>query len=198
MRKIVVGISGASGIPVAVEVLRLLKEQKEVETHLVISQSGKVTIRYESDWSLEYIESLADVVYSNDAIGSAIASGSFKTEGMLIVPCRMKTVAGISSGYSDSLLLRAADVTLKEKRKLILMVRECPLNSIHLKNMKTLCDIGADICPLVMTFYNKPGNIEDMVHHLACKCLERFGIELPDYKRWAPKNLHEKREGKET
>lgn len=198
MRKIVVGISGASGIPVAVEVLRLLKEQKEVETHLVISQSGRVTIKYESDWSVEYIESMADVVYSNDAIGSTIASGSFQTEGMVVVPCSMKTVAGIASGYSDSLLLRAADVILKERRKLVLMVRECPLNSIHLRNMKTLCDIGVDIYPLVMTFYNKPKTIEDMVHHLACKCLERFGIEPPEYKRWTPEKTYVKDwEGKE-
>ena len=183
-RRIIVGISGASGIPAAVEVLKLLKQQEGYESHLVISDSGKVTITYESSWSVKDIEGLADCVYDTHSIGSAVASGSFRNDGMIIVPCSMKTVAGIANGYSDSLLLRAADVVLKERRKLVLMVRECPFSSIHLENKLKLCNLGVDILPMVMTFYNKPETIEDMVHHMACKCLERFGIEAEGYRRW--------------
>ena len=184
MKRIIMGISGASGMPVAVEVLRMLEEEPEYEVHLVISDSAKVTITYESPWSVEAIEQMADKVYDIHSIGDAIASGSFRNEGMIIVPCSMKTVAGIAHGYSDTLLLRAADVVIKERRKLVLMVRECPFSGIHLKNMKLLSDMGVDILPMVMTFYNKPKTIEDMVHHMACKCLERFGILPKAYRRW--------------
>lgn len=183
-KRIVVGISGASGIPVSVDILEILHQQEDVESHLVISDSAKVTIQYESPWSVEDIEKLADYTYDTHEIGGAIASGSFRNEGMIIAPCSMKTVAGIACGYSDSLLLRAADVALKERRKLILLVRESPLSSIHLENMLKLSNLGADILPLMMTFYNKPQKIEDMVHHLACKTLEKFGVETAGYKRW--------------
>lgn len=183
-KRIVVGISGASGIPVAVDILKMLRLEEDVESHLVISDSARVTIQYESPWSVEYIEQLADCIYDTHAIGGAIASGSFRNEGMIIAPCSMKTVAGIACGFSDSLLLRAADVALKERRKLVLLVRESPLSSIHLENMLKLSNSGADILPLMMTFYNKPQTIEDMVHHLACKTLEKFGVETFGYKRW--------------
>lgn len=182
--RIVVGISGASGIPVAVEILTILKQEQDYEVHLIISKSGMVTIEYESDYSVQEIQELADYVYSTDDIGAAIASGSFVTHGMLIVPCSMKTIAGIACGYSDSLLLRAADVVLKERRKLVLLVRESPFSSIHLKNMLEVSYSGADILPMMMTFYNKPRDIKDMVHHIACKCLERFGVDVHGYKRW--------------
>ncbi|MFV0528969.1 MAG: UbiX family flavin prenyltransferase [Lachnospiraceae bacterium] len=183
-RRIVVGISGASGIPVAIEVLKMIRQETMYESHLVISKSGRVTIEYESSLSVDEIQSLADCVYNTEDIGAAIASGSYKTEGMLIVPCSMKTAAGIAVGYSDSLLLRAADVVLKEKRKLVLVIRESPFSSIHLKNLLELSNAGAEILPMMMTFYNKPRQIEDMVHHIACKSLERFGIEPTGYKRW--------------
>ncbi len=183
-KRIVVGISGASGIPVTVEILRILRQLEEYESHLVISDSGRVTIGCEGSLDVREIEALADCVYDTHAIGSAIASGSFRTAGMIIAPCSMKTVAGIACGYSDSLLLRAADVMLKERRRLVLLVRECPFGSIHLENMWKLSQLGADILPMVMTFYNHPESIDDMVHHLACKCLERFGIEPQGYKRW--------------
>lgn len=183
-KRILVGISGASGIPVAVEILKLLKLHTAYERHLVISDSGKTTIFYENEKSIEEIEALADCVYNNHSIGSAIASGSYRNEGMIIVPCSMKTVAGIANGYSDSLLLRAADVAIKERRRLVLVPRECPLSSIHLENMLKLSNLGVDILPMVMTFYNNPKSINDMVHHMACKCLERFSITVSGYKRW--------------
>ena len=183
-KRIILGISGASGMPAAVEILKLLRQQEDYESHLVISDSGKVTIAYESSMKVEEIEQLADYVYDAHSIGGAIASGSFRAEGMIIAPCSMKTVAGIAGGYSDSLLLRAADVTLKERRKLVLLVRECPFSSIHLENMLKLSNLGVDILPMMMTFYNHPECIGDMVHHLACKCLERFGIEAAGYRRW--------------
>lgn len=183
-KRIVIGVTGASGILVAIEILQLLRMQKKYEIHLVISKSAKVTIEYESSKSIEEIENLADYVYDFELIESAIASGSFQTEGMIIVPCSMKTLSGIACGYSDSLLLRAADVIMKERRRLVLVVRECPFGSIHLENMLKLSRLGVDIFPMVMTFYNNPVNIDDMVHHLACKCLERFDIEVEGYKRW--------------
>ncbi len=183
-KRIILGISGASGVLAAVEILKLLRQREDYESHLVISDSGKVTITYESSMQVEEIEQLADYVYDVHSIGGAIASGSFRAEGMIIAPCSMKTVAGIAGGYSDSLLLRAADVTLKERRKLVLLVRECPFSSIHLENMLKLSNLGVDILPMVMTFYNHPECIGDMIHHLSCKCLERFGIEAAGYRRW--------------
>lgn len=183
-QRIVVGISGASGIPVASAVLKLLRKTGKVESHVILSESAIVTMRLEAPQEEEKIRELSDVLYDNHNIGAAVASGTFPSMGMIIVPCSMKTIAGVAAGYTDSLLLRAADVTLKERRPLVMAVRECPLNSIHLRNMKTLCDIGADIMPLVMTFYNQPKTIDDMVHHIACKCLDRFSLEPDSFTRW--------------
>ena len=183
-KRVIVGITGASGIPVAVEVLRMLRERPEYESHLVVSESGRLTISYESDCGVEAVEHLADYVYDTRDIGAPVASGTFRSEGMIIVPCSMKTAAGIASGYSDSLLLRAADVMLKERRRLVLAVRECPLSLIHLRNLSILAEAGADILPLVMTFYNHPEGTGDMAHHIACKVLERIGVEAEGFRRW--------------
>lgn len=183
-KRIIVGVTGASGINVAYEVLRLIAAADGYESLLVMSDSAKLTMKLECSFGTKDMEKLADVVYSNDRMESAIASGTFRTEGMIIVPCSMKTAAGIAVGYTDTLLLRAADVMLKERRKLVLAVRESPLNGIHLRNLQTLWEMGADILPLMMTFYNKPETIEDMVHHMACKCVERMGIEPDHFKRW--------------
>ena len=184
-RRIIVGISGASGIPAAVEVLKLLKQQEGYESHLVISDSGKVTITYESSWSVKDIEGLADCVYDTHSIGSAVASGSFRNDGMIIVPCSMKTIAGIHSGYADNLILRAADVTVKEQRILVLAARETPLSGIHLRNLYELSMLpGVRIIPPMLTFYHKPESIDDMVYHIAAKLLEPFGIEAKEYRRW--------------
>ncbi len=183
-KRLVVGMSGASGAILGIELLKILKENPEWETHLVISRGAEATILQETTYKLEEVGTLADKVYSIKDIGAGIASGTFKTEGMIILPCSMKTLAGIASGYSDNLLLRAADVTIKEKRKLILAVRETPLSTIHLRNMLTLSELGAYIIPPMVTYYNKPESIEDMNHHIVAKILDKFDIEVDGFKRW--------------
>lgn len=187
MRRIVVGISGASGMPAAWCLLKMLKEAPEVETHLVLTKAAELTIGYETEKRVEDFRALADVIYDAGEMGAAIASGSFHTDGMIIVPCSMKTIAGIAGGYTDNLLLRAADCMIKERRRLVLMVRECPFSRIHLRNMEFLAECGADIMPMMMTFYNRPESIEDMVVHVVSKALERFQIDTGRYKRWAGK-----------
>lgn len=183
-KRLVVGISGASGAILGIELLKILKENPEWESHLVISRGAEATILQETTYKIEEVAALADKVYSIKDIGASIASGTFKTEGMIILPCSMKTLAGIASGYSDNLLLRAADVTIKEKRKLILAVRETPLSTIHLRNMLTLSELGAYIIPPMVTYYNKPESIEDMNHHIVAKILDKFDIEVDGFKRW--------------
>lgn len=183
-KRLVVGMSGASGAVLGIELLKALKENPEWETHLVISKGAEETILQETDYKPIEIMSLADKVYSIKDIGASIASGTFKTEGMIVVPCSMKTAAGIASGYSDNLLLRAADVTIKERRNLVLITRECPLSTIHLRNMLSLSELGAIIMPPVATYYNKPVCLEDMNRHIVGKILDRFGIELTGFNRW--------------
>ena len=183
-KRLVVGMSGASGAILGIELLKFLKENTEWEAHLVISRGAEETILQETTYKVKELGALADKVYSIKDIGASIASGTFKTEGMIILPCSMKTLAGIASGYSDNLLLRAADVTIKEKRKLILAVRETPLSTIHLRNMLTLSELGAYIIPPMVTYYNKPESIEDMNHHIVAKILDKFGIEVDGFKRW--------------
>ncbi len=185
MRRIVVGISGGSGIPLAVELLGQLCAVEDVETHLVYTKGGEITAAQESELPMEEICGLADVVYDNQDIGARIASGTFWTDGMVVVPCSMKTVAGICSGYTDNLLLRTADVTLKERRKLLLVARECPLNTIHLRNMYELSQMGVEILPPMLTYYNHPKMVEDCTRHIVGKILDRFGIEGEDFRRWS-------------
>jgi 4-hydroxy-3-polyprenylbenzoate decarboxylase len=183
-RKIIVGISGASGAPIAVTLLKALQERLDWETHLVISESGRITIREESGVSVEEVEALADAVYNNADTGAVLASGSFRTDGMVIVPCSMKTLAGIHAGYADNLIQRAADVTIKERRKLVLAARECPLSPIHLRNMYELSQIGICIVPTMVSYYNHPKSIEDVTHHIVGKILDSFGIEYGYFRRW--------------
>lgn len=182
--RIVVGISGASGAEVAVELLRQLQKHESLESHLIYSKAAEVTIKHETKYTLDEICSLADVVHDNENIGAGPASGSFKTKGMIIVPCSMKTVAGIACGYSDNLLLRAADVTLKERRKLVMAVRECPFSTIHLENMHKLSSMGAVIMPMVLSFYNHPDGLDACVKHLAGKLLDQFDMEGESFLRW--------------
>lgn len=186
-KRVVIGISGASGSIIAVELLRAFQQQADWETHLVITDGGKKTISMELKESLDEIVALADVYHDNRNIGAPIASGTFRTEGMVVVPCSMKTVAGIAVGYSDNLLLRAADVTLKEQRKLILIARESPLSRIHLKNLLELSDAGAVVMPPMMSFYNGPQSVDDMVYHIVGKILDRFDLSYQPFKRWNPK-----------
>lgn len=188
MKRLVIGISGASGMPIAVEVLKELKKHPDWMSCLVITKGGERTIEYECEESVEEIKALADECYDLQNIGASIASGTFRTEGMVVVPCSMKTVAGIANGYSDNLLLRAADVTIKERRKLVLVARETPLNSIHLKNMLELSRAGAIIMPPVLTFYNRPETLQDSINHIAGKILDIFHIEYSRFQRWDSEN----------
>lgn len=183
-KRIVVGISGASGAPIAMELLTQLKKIPVIETHLVITEGGKLTIQQETDITVDDAYKLVDIVHENHNIGASIASGSFKTDAMIVVPCSMKTVAGIVSGYSDNLLLRAADVVLKERRKLILVPRECPLGTIHLRNLYEISRLGAIVIPTVMSYYNHPESVEDCTKHIVGKIMDQLNLESEGYHRW--------------
>lgn len=182
-KRLIVGISGASGAPIAVELLKCIKPHG-IESHLIITKGGYMTIQQETGLTALQFEALADVVYDNSNIGATLASGSYKTAGMVIVPCSMKTVAGINSGYSDNLLLRAADVTLKERRKLVLVTRECPLSTIHLRNMYELSQTGVVVLPPVLSYYNRPITVEDCTRHMVGKILDQFGLDSELFRRW--------------
>lgn len=183
-KRVVVGVSGASGSLLGLECLKCLREAG-VESHLVVSRGAEITINQELDMSFDEFCAHADVVYDNRNIGASIASGTFPVEGMIVAPCSMKTLAGIANGYSENLLLRAADVQMKEQRRLVLMARETPFSPIHIDNMQRLCRVpGVMIMPPMLTFYNGPSTLDDMVHHMACKALATFGIECTGYKRW--------------
>lgn len=183
-KRLVIGMSGASGALLGIQMLEILKENPKWESYLVISKGAEETIKQETEYTIEDVIKLADNAYSIKDIGASIASGTFKTEGMVIVPCSMKTVAGIACGYSDNLLLRAADVTIKERRNLVLVARESPLSTIHLRNMLTLSELGAIIIPPMITYYNKPNNLNDLNRHIIGKVLDRFGIEVDGFNRW--------------
>ena len=184
-KKIIVGATGASGLPILTSCLQIIQEASEYESCLIMSDSARITLAHETEYSVEEVEAYADCVFSPEEIGAGPASGSYKTTGMLIVPCSMKTIAGIHSGYADNLILRAADVTIKEQRTLVLAARETPLSPIHLRNLQELAMIpGVRIIPPMMTFYHRPDGIEDMVYHIAAKLLEPFGIEAMNYRRW--------------
>ncbi|OEY87007.1 aromatic acid decarboxylase [Wolbachia pipientis] len=181
--RLVVGISGASGAIYGVRILETLKNLS-YETHLVISNAGKVTLFHETSKTIEEIILYADVYYSEAEIGAKIASGSFKTLGMVVAPCSMKTMSEIASGVTSSLLSRAADVTLKERRKLVLMVRETPLHLGHLRNMLKLTEMGAIIAPPVPAFYNRPHALDDIINHSVGKVLDLFDIKAAYFNEW--------------
>ncbi|MCC8043956.1 MAG: UbiX family flavin prenyltransferase [Clostridiales bacterium] len=191
MKRIVIGISGASGFPLATCLLNELKKMPDVETHLVYTYGAELTAKQESGYDPEQIRELADVCYDNYNIGAAIASGTFLTEGMIILPCSMKTLSGIAHGFSENLLLRAADVTIKEQRKLVLAVRESPLSSIHLENMLAVSRLhNVFVMPPLMTYYMngssglEPITVSDMERHMVGKMLQPFGIEMEGFRRW--------------
>ncbi|MGA3127357.1 MAG: UbiX family flavin prenyltransferase [Candidatus Korobacteraceae bacterium] len=192
-QRLVVGISGASGAILGIDLLKTMRQQfPSWETHLVISGGARRTIEQETSYSIEEVESLATKCHSLENIGASIASGTFKTAGMVVVPCSMKTVAGVAHGMSTNLLLRAADVTIKERRKLVLVARESPLSSIHLHNLTMVASVGAIVMPPVMTFYNHPRSIEDMTRHIVGKILDVFDLEIGGFQRWAPEEAGEK------
>jgi flavin prenyltransferase len=182
-RRLTIGISGASGIVYGIRMLELLRET-DVETHLVMSRSAEMTLAYETDLKIKDIRALAKVNHPNTDIGASISSGSFQTMGMVVAPCSIKTMSEIATGVTGSLLSRAADVVLKERRRLVLAVRETPLHSGHLRTMAQLADMGAVIAPIVPAFYNRPKTIDDIVNHTVGRLLDLFGLDMPVVKRW--------------
>ena len=184
MKRIVIGISGASGPHYGIRLLEVLKDFNDVETHLVISEAAKTNIVLESEWNVESVEALADFVYPSHDVAAAIASGSFHTEGMVIAPCSIKTLSGLANSYDTNLLIRAGDVALKEKRKLIILLRETPLHLGHLRLMTTVAEIGATIMPPVPAFYHRPRTIEDIIDHAIGKILDQFCLKHQLFQRW--------------
>ncbi len=182
-KTLVVGISGSSGAILGIRLLEVLWS-KSYETHLIITSTAARIIEHETKFKVKDVKKLATKVYDNSDFFAPSASGSFKTEGMVIIPCSMKTLAGIASGYSDNLLLRSADVCLKERRKLVLVTRETPLSLIHVENMAKVARAGAVVLPPMLSFYTKPKKIEDMVNYILGKVLDVLGIENELYERW--------------
>jgi 4-hydroxy-3-polyprenylbenzoate decarboxylase len=182
-KRLVVGISGASGIIYGVRLLQVLKDT-DYETHLIISKSGELNIQIETDYDPADVKAMADYVYDHKNIAASLASGSFLTEGMVVVPCTIKTLSGIANSYNENLLVRAADVTLKEKRKLALVVRETPLHKGHLRLLTMAADMGAHILPPVPSFYHMPKTIEDIIDQTIGKIFDFMGIEHNLFRRW--------------
>ncbi|MCL2165327.1 MAG: UbiX family flavin prenyltransferase [Oscillospiraceae bacterium] len=183
-KRIIIGISGASGIQLGITVLNILLQHPDWETHLIMTRGAEITLGYEADITPDEVRAMADVVHHIDDIAASISSGTFKTEGMIIVPCSMKTAAGIANGYAENLLLRAADVVIKEHRRLLLIPRESPLSPIHLRNLLTLSELGAFILPPVPAFYQKPADMNDVIDHIAGRALGYFGIETALFRPW--------------
>lgn len=186
MKRLIIGISGASGVIYGIRTLQVLQQVSGVETHLIISQVARQTLALESDYTMREIQALADVVHDVRHIAASISSGSYKTEGMAILPCSMKTLSGIVYSYSDGLLTRAADVVLKERRRLVLCVRETPLHLGHLRMMTTAAELGAIIMPPVPAFYHRPQGMMDIVDQTVNRVLDQFDVELDEdlFTRW--------------
>lgn len=182
--RIVVGVTGASGVEMSLYLLRALHYVNDCEVHLVVSDAAQKTWGLETDFDIDALFSLADAVYDSHNMAALISSGSYVTDGMIIMPCSMKTLAGITSGYSDNLIARAADVCLKEGRKLVLVPREMPLSRVHLRNLKEAADIGCVIVPPMLTFYNGPKTMDDQINHIVGKVLMQFGISYDKFKPW--------------
>jgi 4-hydroxy-3-polyprenylbenzoate decarboxylase len=182
-KRIVIGLSGASGVIYGVRILELLKDT-DYETHLIMSNSGKLNIRIETDFTPEQVAAMATHTYDDNDMAAAVSSGSFLTEGMIVAPCTIKSLSGIANSYTTNLLVRAADVTLKEKRKLVLVVRETPLHKGHLRLMFMAADIGAHILPPIPSFYHKPKTIQDIVDQTIGKVFDYMGIRHDLFARW--------------
>ena len=196
-KRIVVGISGASGVTYGVRLLELLRET-DFETHLIISKAGRLNIEIETDYHPDAVEAMADVVYDHRNMAASLSSGSFLTEGMVVVPCTIKSLSGIANSYNENLLVRAADVTLKEKRKLVLVIRETPLHVGHLRLMTLAAEMGAHLLPPVPSFYHQPKTLEDIIDQTIGKVFDYMGIEHDLFKRWGEKKKIEKPRKKNT
>lgn len=192
-KRIVIGISGASGVIYGVRMLELLKET-DFETHLIISESGRLNIEIETGYKPRDVEAMADFVYDHKDMAASLSSGSFLTEGMVVIPCTIKSLSGIANSYNENLLVRAADVTLKEKRKLVLVVRETPLHIGHLRLMTLAAEMGAHLVPPVPSFYHQPETIEDIIDQTIGKIFDYFGIEHDLFRRWGA----EKKDSKDS
>jgi 4-hydroxy-3-polyprenylbenzoate decarboxylase len=184
-RRLVIAITGATGAVYGVRLLQHLRDVAGVETHLVISDAANLTLHEEVGMQRREVEALADVVYRNRDVGAAIASGSFQSDGMIVAPCSMKTLAAVALGLSDNLIARAADVVLKERRRLVLMVRETPFNLAHLRNMTSVTEMGGIVFPPLPSFYHHPASIAEMVDHSVARVLDLVGVEHALAPRWA-------------
>lgn len=186
MKRLVVGISGASGVIYGIRLLEVLREVEEIQTHLVLSRAARQTILLETDYTVEAVEALADQVHRFGDITASIASGSYKTMGMVVIPCSIKTLSGIALAYSDNLLLRAADTVLKDRRRLVLVLRETPLHLGHIRLMLQATELGAIIMPPMPAFYHRPTTLDDIINQTVNRVLDLFEIELPRdlFQRW--------------
>ncbi len=193
----VVAITGASGVIYGVRLLAALRDQP-LETHLVLSKSGALTLAYETDLKVAEVEAMADVVHRPDDMGAAISSGSFRTMGMIVAPCSIRTMGEIATGVTTTLVSRAADVTLKERRRLVLMVRETPLHAGHLRSMTALAEMGAVIAPPVPAFYAGPQTVDDLIDHSVGRVLDLFDIETDGLRRWGESPRRKARKPRES
>jgi flavin prenyltransferase len=187
-KRLIIGISGASGVIYGIRLLEVLKNQ-DIETHLIISEAARLTIKVETQYDVEQVLSMADFTYGNQQISAPVASGSFLTMGMILAPCTVRTLSGIANSYTENLLIRAADVQLKEKRKLALMFRETPLHVGHLKLLTFAAELGAHIIPPVPAFYHHPQTIDDIVNHSVGKVLDYFEIKHDLFERWGTESV---------
>jgi len=183
VRRLIVGLTGATGSILGIRLLEALK-QSDVETHLVVSNWARRTLEHETPYTLAQVSALANVCHNTANMAAEISSGSFLTEGMVVIPCSMRTLGSIAHGTGENLVHRAADVVLKERRKLVLVTRETPLSELHLENMLKLARMGAMIVPPMPAFYNKPKSIDDIVNHIVARVLDQFNISAPFAKRW--------------
>jgi flavin prenyltransferase len=181
---LIIGITGATGVIYGIRLLEVLSSMKDIETHLIISEAGETTIRYETGRDISQVRKLASYAYDITDVGARLASGSFRRDGMVIAPCTVKTLSALANSYTDNLITRAADVTLKERQKLAVLFRETPLHLGHLRNLEKLAEIGAIILPPVPAFYHKPKTVEDIVDYTVGKTLDIFNIKHELYQRW--------------
>ncbi len=189
MRRLIVGLSGATGSIFGIRILQVLAPMPDIETHLVMSKAAKMTLQVETPHSVKEVEEMADVAHDIQNVGASIASGSFRTEGMVIAPCSMKSMGGIALSVGGDLLVRAADVILKERRKLVLVARETPLHLGHLESMATLTRMGAVIFPPVPAFYHRPKTLDDVINQTVARILDQFDVETDMFKRWNEESL---------
>lgn len=182
--RLIIGMSGASGVIYGIRLLEVLKALPEVETHLVMSNGAKLNVALETDWQVKAVEALADVVHSDQNLAATIASGSYATDGMIIAPCAMKTLSGVVNSYADNLVVRAADVVLKEQRRLVIVPRETPLHVGHCRLMYEAAQMGAVIVPPMPAFYNDPQSVDDIVNHTVGRLIDLFGVDSGLVKRW--------------